>query len=303
MSMDSTVSAPTTPTKFGSRNVTAPLGPVARYNLNKTLLLTSVPFLCGIVLVLLLTVFAKLNLYYLEANGLIIDDQIRDAYYSQVQMETMNVAGFLVLQLLVTAVVSIVVMRWASAPFSNAVKTLQTAVASPDSLKPTSRWLSESPFFDRVIWLFALRVKSGGENQVKSGGVQYVTNLFFLLKFWVTFAALSVVTGYFMGFVLGSVYERIIGLAFELVKAKSFPSAQHFFAAQQEILRDATNITTVVSLVIYFLIGVGISRYMTTMMFVFTRALEEDRFPIQLRTDDVYHGLANALNSAREKIR
>ena len=301
MSMESAAAALTN--KFANRTIIAPLGPVARYNLKNTLLLTSVPLLCGVVLLLLLSVFAKLNLYYLEANGLIVDEEIRAAYYSQVQGETMGVAGLLLLQLAVTSVVSVVVMRWASAPFLNAARTVQTALLEPDKLKPSSRWLSESPFFDRVIWLFALRVKSGGKNQPRENSSRFVTNLLFLLKFWASFATLSVVTGYFMGFVIGSVYENIIGLAFALVKANSLPASQHFFAAQREILSDTTTITTLVSLVVYFVIGLAISRYMTTMIFVFTRAIEEDRFPVQLRNDDVYHGLASAMNDARAKIR
>ncbi len=290
-------------TGIANRNITTPLGPVGRYHLRYAALLTLVPLLCGIVLLLLLTVFAKLNLYYLEANGLIVDEQIRDAYYSQVQTETMDVTGYLLLQLVVTAIVSVVVMRWASAPFGNAARTIETALSNPDKLRPRNRWLSESAYFDRVVWLFALRVKNGGESQAKDRSSNVVANLFFLMKFWFTFAILSVVTGYFMGIIIGTVYGKIISLAFELVKNTNLNAAQHFFAAQQEVLHDATVITTATSLVVYFVIGIQISRYMTTMIFVFSRAIEEDRFPVQLRTNDVYHGLAVLLNRAREKIR
>ena len=300
MSLETTSSTVTGGTL--SRNITQPLSPIARYNLRNALILTSVPFLCGIVLLLLLTVFAKLNLYFLESNGLIILDEIREAYYSRVQTETLNVAGFMMLQLVVTAVVSIIVMRWASAPFVNAAHTLRTAIDNPESLRPCNRWLSENPFFDRVIWLFALRVKNGGENQVKAPRIRMAPNLLFLVKFWLSFAVLSVVTGYFMGFVLGSVYEKIVDLGLTLVKASNLSSSQHFFAAQQEILQDATMITMGVSLLVYFVIGLNISRYISTIMFVFTRAINEDRFPVQLRSDDIYHRLAAVMNEARAKI-
>jgi hypothetical protein len=289
--------------KFASRNLTTPLGPVARYNLHNTLILTSVPFLCGVVMIMLLNVFAKLNLYFLESNGLIILDEIRDAYYSQVQTEAMGVAGFLIAQIGVTAIVSIIVMRWASAPFTNAAITLRTAIDNPEALRPANRWLSENPFFDRVIWLFALRVKNGGDNQVKTPEVSLTPNLFFLVKFWLTFAVLSVVTGYFMGFVIGTVYEKIIGLGLTLVKTTNLSSSQHFFAAQQEILQDATKITMILSLLIYFVLGLRISRYISTMMYVFTRAVEDDRFPVRLRSPDIFHGLADAMNEARAKIK
>ena len=84
--------------KFVNRVITAPLGPVGRYHLKKILLLSSVTLICGIVLLLLLLVFSKLNLYYLESNGFPVDEELRDAYYSQVQTEAMGVGGFLLLQ-------------------------------------------------------------------------------------------------------------------------------------------------------------------------------------------------------------
>lgn len=293
---------PTPQVKQLSRNLTAPLGPIARYHVRYTALLTAVPLICGVVLMLLLSVFAKLNLFYLEANGMMMNDEVREAYFSQVQTETMGMAGFLLLQLVVTAIISIVVMRWASAPFNNAAATVKMAMTNPDSLQPHSRMLSESPFFDRVVWLFALRVKSGGANQIKDSANGLMTNVLFFTKFSVTFGVLSVVTGYFMGITISTVYSKIVSLAIQLVRNTNMTAAGHYFAAQEEVLRDATMITTAVSIVIYVVVGMRISRYMATMIFVFSRALEEDRFPIQLRTDDIYHGLAAQLNKAREKI-
>ena len=117
------------------------------------------------------------------------------------------------------------------------------------------------------------------------------------------FVTLSVLTGYSMGIVISSVYDRITALAFTLVKNSSLIASQHFFAAEQDILYDATMITMFTSLVIYLVIGLQISRYMTSMIFVFSRAIEEDRFPVQLRLTDVYHGLATVLNRARDRMR
>gem|GEM_PF-5116506 len=301
--MEQVIETPTGSSSKLKGNVTTPLGPVARYHLRYSLLLTMVPFLCGVLLLLLLSVFAKLNLYFLEANGMLVNEQVRDGYYTTVQTETMNMAGYLVLQLVVTAIVSIVVMRWASAPFVSASRIVETASRNPESLRPTSRMLSESPFFDRVIWLFALRVKNGGANQIKETGGNFMPNVFFFLKFAVTFGGLSIITGMVMGNTIVNVYQEIVRMAIQLVKNTSMTSAQHYFNAQQDVLQDATLFTTIASILIYFVIGLQISRYMSTMIFVFTRALEEDRFPIQLRTDDIYHGLAASLNRAREKIR
>lgn len=278
------------------------LGPVGMYHLRCTLLLSSVPFLCGVVLLLLISVFAKLNLYYLEANGLLVDEQIRDGYYAQVQLETAGMAGYLLLQVVVTAIASVIVMRWASAPFTDAARTLRQALDQPDRLKPRSRLLSESPYFDRVIWHFALRVKNAGGLTQKDSSSHFLANLLFLGKFCLTFGALSVATGTFMNMAIGQVYQKIVALAIQLMKKTSMGSAQHYFSAQQEVLQDAATITIVTSLAIYFVIGLKLTQYMSTMIWVFARSIEDDRFPLQLRSNDVYHGLASLLNRGRERI-
>jgi hypothetical protein len=290
-------------TNFKSKVLFAPLGPIARYHLRYTLLLTAIPLICGTILTALLTVFAKLNLYFLESNGLLVDDQVREAYFNQVQIEVFNMVGHIGLHLFVTLVVAIVVMRWSSAPFLSAFRTVETALDKPEKLQPSVRWLSESPFFDRIIWLFSLRVKSGGENQVKKVEGDHITNFLFFGKFVLTFGVLSLLAGYTMGSTIGSIYERIVSLGVQLISRGNVSQAQHYFIAQAEILQDASFYMTLVSFGANLVVGWTISRNMATMIQVFSRALEEDRFPIQLRTNDIYHNLAHILNRARERIR
>ncbi len=287
---------------FGKIEIFAPIGIIGRYHLKNTFLLSLVPLCCGMLLLLLLVTFAKLNVYFLESNGLILHEEVRDAYYKQVQLELAAGFWYLVLQLFVTAVVSFVIMRWATAPFRNAQKMIETAETHPDKLRPNPRWMSESPSFDRHIWLFALRVKGGGENQIPNDeSWQPGLNLFFLVKFYLSFAVLSVATGYTMGILMGSVYDKIVQMALSLMP--NIKLISHYFLAQSEILADATALVTGVSLVVYFFFGLHISRYMATMIGVFSRALQADKFPIALRSNDVYHPLAQILNRARKKIR
>lgn len=284
-----------------NRTIPVPkLSEIAKYHLQYTLLLSAVPLVCGLLLILLLTVFAKLNLYFLEANGMLLDEQLRDAYFKQVELETFSVVGYLILQVFVTAIASFMVMRWATAPFTGAQKMIQMAMDKPDSMKPASRWLSESPVFDRLVWLFALRVKSGGENQVKEAILPYGTNLPFLGKFLITFTILSFSTGYVLSIIMDSVYKRIIDLALQLTRSTGVTG--HYFLAQQDMLKDANTLTTALALLCYFLLGLSISKYMATMLFVFSRAMYEDKFPITLRGSDLFLGLAEAMNRAREKI-
>lgn len=285
--------------RFANKEIFPKLSGIAKYHIRYTLMLSAVPLICGSLLLMLVSMFSKLNLYFLEANGLLLDEQVRDAYYKQVEIEMFSVLGYLGFQVLVTAIVSLLVMRWATSPFSVAQKTVQRALDNPDTLKPASHWLSESPMFDRMIWLFSLRVKSGGPNQIKEP-VHFGMNLPFLAKFTLSFGILSVCTGYVLSIIMDSVYKRIIDLALQLLRTNRVSS--HYFTAQQDMLQDANTFTTGLAMVCYIFLGWQISRYMATMLFVFSRAMHEDKFPISLRSTDLYLGLAETMNKARNKI-
>lgn len=272
----------------------------AWYQLRQTLLLVSIPLLCGLLLLMIFLVFTRLNLYFLEANGLILDEQVRDGYFQQMEMEIGSVIGYLGLQLVVTFIASLVVMRWATAPFNTARRMIKTALESPDQLKPGSRWLSESPAFDRLVWQFALRIRSGGEGQATKPRFIMI-NYPFLGKFLVVFGILSVSTGYVMSIIMDTVYGRVVELAIRLVSSRR--PIGHYFIAQQEILQTANTFTIGLSMLLYLVLGLQISRYMNNMIFVFSRAIYDDRFPLTLRTNDIYGELADEMNKARKKIR
>ncbi len=274
------------------------LTPLARYRLCYSALLTAVPLACGLVLLMLVSIFSQLNLYFLEANGLPLDEKIRDAYFKQVELEIFSTTGYFALQIVVTAIAAYMVMRWATAPFVNAQTMVRTAIDQPEKLRPASSWLSESPAFDRVIWLFCLRLKGGGPNQVKEL-IPFGTNFPFLAKFLLTFGTLSLSTGYVLSIIMDSVYRRVVELAVHLVNSGKMGS--HYFLAQQQILQDANTLTTSLAMLIYFFLGLKISRYMAVMIFVFSRAIKEDSFPLTLRATDLYGSFAKTLNEARQK--
>jgi hypothetical protein len=269
------------------------------YQIRQVLLLVSIPVFCGLVTTLLFSVFTQLNLYFLEANGLFLDEQVRGAYFTQVEIETLGVIGYVGLQILVTVVVSFLVMRWASAPFTNARKMIDLALADPQKLRPASRLLSESPAFDRLVWQFCLKVRSGGDLNLPKPRT-LVTNYPFLAKFMITFAVLSVSTSYVMSILMDTVYRRTVDLGLQLVRPTR--NVGHYFLAQQEMLQSANTFTLCLSLALYFLLGLYISRYMATMIFVFSRAMHEDQFPLTLRAGDIYGELADSMNKGREKI-
>jgi hypothetical protein len=285
---------------LGKKEIFSKFSPIARYHLRWALLLAAVPLACSSVLFLLFLIFAKLNLFYVETIGFVLDQQARDGYFRQVEMEALGVLGYLFLQIIVTFLVALVVMRWATAPFASAEKMIQTALKYPEKMKPLARWASESPQFDRIMWLFALRVKSGGENQVKEDFKEYGMNIPFLAKFVLVFGTLSVSMGYVMSIILISVFERVVQLAIQLANARKF--SPHFFTAQQEVLRDGATLAMGISFALYVVLGFLLSRYMGTMLYVFSRTVKDDNFPLKLRGNDIYHDLAKTMNQAGSSI-
>lgn len=271
------------------------------YQIKYILLLVSIPLLCGTLLLLLFYVFAELNLYFLEANGLLLDERVREGYFQQLGIEIFSVIGYLGLQLLATLVAAVVVMHWASAPFTSALKTMKAALNQEEQKRSAyASWLSESPAFERIISQFSQSVRLGKKSELSKPKV-FVTNYPFLVKFVITFGILSLSTGYVMSIIMDSVYRRVVDLALQIVKANQYVG--HYFVAQQEILQTANSFTVGLSLLLYFLVGLQISRYMGTMIYVFSRSIHEDRFPVTLRNTDIYNGLADALNEARTRIK
>jgi hypothetical protein len=269
------------------------------HQIRQMLLLVSIPVFCGLITILLFSVFTQLNLYFLEANGLILDEQVRGAYFTQVEIETFGVIGYVGLQIAVTALASFFVVRWASAPFTNARKMIGVALTDPQKLRPASRLLSESPAFDRMVWQFCLKIRSGGDLKLPKPRT-LMTNYPFLAKFMLTFGVLSVSTSYVMSIITDSVYRKVVDLALQVVRPDK--NIGHYFLAQQEMLQKANTLTLCLSLALYFLLGLYISRYMATMIFVFSRAMHEDQFPLTLRAGDIYGDLAESMNKGREKI-
>ena len=277
--------------------IVAPLSPMKKYNLRHVLYLAAIPIICAAAFVALLSIFSKLNLYYLQSNGLIVDDQIRTAYFHQVEMRIWEVLWYFLAQVLVTIIVGAVCMKWANAPFVSAEKMVLKTISDPDSLKPGAKMLSESLVFDRFVWQHCLRIRSGGPNTLQDLKLPNLgVNYLFLGKFYLVFGALSLLTGSVMGIIINTVFDKIVNLAINLVQNANVMT--HYFVAQQEILKDAAFAMTILSLLFFFVIGLQISNYMSKMIFVFCRTMKEDRFPVQLRNGDIYDGFADALNKS-----
>lgn len=272
-----------------------------KYQVRMSVLLSLVPLLCGVLLMMLVFVFSKLNLFYLESNGLILDEQVRDAYYTQVQLEILGVIGYLLIQSVFTALLAYVAMRWATAPFANAYRMVEKFMNSPEEPQKQSRWLSESPAFDDMIFAFCQRLRAGDKVAPGRTVRMHYFNFRFLVKFLAMCAALSILTGYVMEIIFGVIYRHIVDLALQLIQSNQ--SMPHYFLAQSEILSQGAYLLSVVSFVAFTLFGLTISRYMANMIFVFSRAIQNDKFPLTLRGTDIYHDLGGILNEAYERFR
>lgn len=277
------------------------LNVIQKYRLFYTALLTMVPVTCSFILTLLLIIFAKLNLYFLEARGLIINPMVRDGYYVQLLLEIVPVFWYFVALIALTFLLSYIVMGWAMAPFKNAEILLRTALDKPELLRSQSKWLSESWGFDKTIWTLAKQVQEGKANPEAYANLPRVApNLPFLGKFIFIYTLISFMTGYILGIFFNTIYYKIVSLALQLIATKEMIG--HYFLAQEEILSDALMLMIVLSFAIYVVIGRSISNYMGTMIYVFCRAIRDQRYPLQLRRSDVYFSLADAVNAASQKI-
>ena len=286
-------------------NVRYDLSPVQKYKFTYSMLLASVPLICITILTLLIIVFAKLNLYYLETKGLIVNPIIRDAYYGQVLMEVGSVSWYFLLLIVVTFSLSWLVMGWATSPFVNAQKLLLTALHEPEKLKNNSQWLSESVSFDKIFWSFAEQIKykkfEESSDQAEYSAKNAFSTLPFLGKYIAIFSLLSIMTGYIMGIFFSTIYSKVVSISMQFSNALNVIHG-HYFLAQEEVLSDAVTLMIVLSFVSYLLIGRAIGNYMSTMIYVFCRSVKERNFPLILRQRDIYHPLAEVLNTAFQLI-
>jgi hypothetical protein len=117
------------------------LSKVRAYQLRCSFLLTAVPLLCLVVLTALLFNFAQMNLFFLENKGMLIGEELRQAYFDQVQLELHDVIWFVVALYFLTLGISFMVMGWAVSPFVNGEKVLRQALANSDKPPAQTDWL------------------------------------------------------------------------------------------------------------------------------------------------------------------
>lgn len=298
--------------KFKDVEIAPKLHVITRYKIRNALTIAAVPLFSAITVITILFIFIKLNLYYLESNGMMIDAAIRGAYYDQMIQHMIPLLGFFALLIVGSGFVGYVVVGWATSPFTDAKKLLDEIMfAEKTNVKKAvykSRyWLTESPEFTQIIQEFIERMLTGKvANRGKSSFRSLPTNFRFIIKFALVFTALSIISGYTLGLFIGSVYEKVLslGVHFLNVTGTNITTIKgHYFTAQQEILDTVILFVMAISILVYILIARKIETYMENMIFVFSRSLREGRFPVRLRQADLYHDLADTINRAYHKFR
>lgn len=268
---------------------------IQAYKMRYAIYLTLVPLFSTGILLIQLLIFSMLNLYYLEGNGLIIDPQVREAYYDQVIQEVLPVTGYVVLVIIAVFCISLIVMNWAVSPFTLAEKTIRAFDGKAMPARPTAAWASENLILDRAVVAFLKELATGEPQKEFQRKIPiYQFNPGFLIRFGVVYAILSLLTGYVLGLLLNGAFMKVVSLALNVVQGQFIRG--HYFTAQEEVLSLGVTISIFASVCVYLLIGYHVTRYMSTMVAVFHRAFREKRYPIQLRKTDIYHSLADAVN-------
>ena len=271
------------------------LGVIQSYKLRYAIYLTLVPLFSTAVLLVQLLIFSMLNLYYLEGNGLIIDVQVREAYYDQVIQEILPVTFNVFCVIIANFFVSLIVMNWAVSPFTHAEKVIRAFDGKNPPGKTQHSWVSENVLLDRAVLAFLRETATGEpqkEFQRKTPG--FKLNLSFLARFGLVYASLSMLTGYVLGLLLNRAFTKVVSLAINIFQGHFIRG--HYFTAQEEVLNLGVTTSIVASVIVYVLIGYHVAKYMSTMVMVFHRAFKEKRYPIYLRKSDIYHSLAEAVN-------
>lgn len=276
------------------------LSPVETFKFRFAIFLSLVPLVASLLPFALVLIFSKLNVYYLEGNGVIIDPRVRTAYYDQVITEVLPLVGYFAALLVFTFPISWIVMNWATYPFVTAENTLKRALSSGKAGESESNWQTESVDFDETVDAYVSSfVSKDRPGKLQEPTVRYSLNYKFLFKFVVVFVPLSVISTIVLRVLIDSVYGKIVSLAINLLHGRSIQS--HYILAQQEVLEDAQNIMFGISVIAYAVFGRFLSHHISTMIFVFTRAMRENKFPIRLRPTDIYHSLADTLNEIQSK--
>lgn len=276
------------------------LSPVESFKLRFAFLISIIPVVSALIPFSLILVFSKLNLYYLEGNGVLIDPQVRTAYYDQVITEVLPLLGYFGVLLLLSVPIGWIVMNWVTYPFVVAENSLKKVLESGERVSVNSSWQTESADFDETVQAYITSVV-GKENpkKLQEPVIRYSLNYKFLFKFVAVFLPLSLISSLALRILIESVYGKIVSLALNLLHGRTIQS--HYILAQQEVLEDAQRIMFIVSLLAYALFGRFLSHHISTMIYVFTRAMRESKFPIRLRPTDIYHQLAETLNSLHAK--
>jgi hypothetical protein len=275
-------------------------GRVWNYRLKCTLLLTSVPVFCSLSLLAILYFVSQQNLYFLEISGLVINELIRQGYRDQVILEMANVVWMFLGLFIFTFGISYVLSGWVVSPFVNAEKILRGSLKDRSIIQEENDWLSESPHFHKLIWGLCQRLTDRNFPFDKIEEVEYQFSYRFFTKFVVAFSFVAVMTGYITSVMLDVVHIKIVSLALKLIKIQN---KGHYFLAQEELLNAGVYIITGISIFAFVIIGFYLTRYMSNMIFVFTRAIREHHFPLVLRDSDVYHGLADAISEVARECR
>ena len=209
-----------------------------------------------------------------------------DLYFDQVILEIQDVVWMTGLLFIATAAVSFIVMTWATSPFTAGEKYLRLCLLANASRPMPSRFFSEAPEFSMVVSRLAGRFNDPEFPFDQMPETKYSFNVRFFIKFLMIYTPLSALSGYLFYIQFSAVYLKVVNLGVSLIRIKQWG---HYFVAQFEILQIATNLCIGVSFVIYVISGYYITRYLSNMTFVFSRAIRERHFPIRLRDSDVYH--------------
>lgn len=272
------------------------------YKMRAASAIAFVPFFTAVFLLCLVFIFLRLNLYHLEALGLVINDQIRGAYFDLIFREV--IAELPKVGIFIAAIfcLGFIVVNWAVSPFVRAERLIRNRCLSGKYREfRYDVHFSENKTFDTLVNDFVMQVEDGLPLEADNRVIRRRLQWRFLFEYIVVFGLVSAISGAVFSSIFLTVYERVVSLGLQLVMVRNLRG--HYFNAQQELLTDVLNFSITFSFLAYVWIGLAIRRHLSINLFVFSRVIAERRFPIPMHSRQTYYGLADALNRAFLKHR
>ena len=282
----------------------------SRYTLKTAFMITLVPVLMLAFIIYSLWIMLILNISYFASNGIPLDAQYRDAFFSYLLRNQVDYLPYLGLFFVTVFFVGIFIAYLVLRSFN------QLAEASDHLLLNDEKNISISGLSNQKLLIkLSLFIKEYCDSQKSGKKVsipKYIEDIkgpaldwVFYFQFFCLIGILMAVTVVGINMFTTQLNESIIQSAVSMLKTKK--GMQTFFSSQQEILDFILLVPTILSCLIYILIGKAIISRIEGVTFAYVRDIRDlargnKGIRLKPRSDDPGQQAALAINKLLDQL-